>query len=346
MGALGQDLINGVIPAITSFATQAIGQLIPGLVQLATWIGQIVSGVFPLFVQGWRLISENMNIVLPILAAVGAVILAITSPVTALAGAVVLLATAWANNWLGIQGIVSSVIATIQPYFTQLYTILSGFVTAILPPLQQAWQTLVQVWIAEVGPALAQLWLSLQQLFVTLGIGTGDTDLWSAAMGALKMILYLVVGAVQLLTPVIKFYADVLVFLIEQIKTTVDNLTKFKSGIDAIFGAVNNLIGKIKEMAAALIDLAIPDWLTPGSPTPFEMGLRGIASAIDGMPDFPGLTAPTGGGGGAAAGGGSGPATVGNISIVINGAGDPAAVGQEVQRQLASLFNQSATQAF
>ena len=24
----------------------------------------------------------------------------------------------------------------------------------------------------------------------------------------------------------------------------------------------------------------MPDWLTPGSPTPFELGLRGIASAL------------------------------------------------------------------
>jgi NAD dependent epimerase/dehydratase family enzyme len=29
-----------------------------------------------------------------------------------------------------------------------------------------------------------------------------------------------------------------------------------------------------------LIGLKIPDWLTPGSPTPFEMGIRGVSSAM------------------------------------------------------------------
>ena len=30
----------------------------------------------------------------------------------------------------------------------------------------------------------------------------------------------------------------------------------------------------------------MPEWLIPGSPTPFETGLRGISAAIKEMPDF------------------------------------------------------------
>jgi hypothetical protein len=32
--------------------------------------------------------------------------------------------------------------------------------------------------------------------------------------------------------------------------------------------------------------MVIPDWLTPGSPTPFETGLWGIVSALDAMPNM------------------------------------------------------------
>jgi hypothetical protein len=45
------------------------------------------------------------------------------------------------------------------------------------------------------------------------------------------------------------------------------------AGIQAIIDAVKNLI-------ASLANIVLPDALTPGSPTPFEMGLRGIASAM------------------------------------------------------------------
>jgi TP901 family phage tail tape measure protein len=41
----------------------------------------------------------------------------------------------------------------------------------------------------------------------------------------------------------------------------------------------------------------IPDWLIPGSPTPFEMGLRGIGKAINDMPDLgQAVTVPAGAG--------------------------------------------------
>ena len=59
----------------------------------------------------------------------------------------------------------------------------------------------------------------------------------------------------------------------------------------------------MREAARRAMD-AIPDWLRPGSPTPFEIGLRGIADAaksIDlnlGMKTLPMAGAAIGGGGG------------------------------------------------
>lgn len=46
------------------------------------------------------------------------------------------------------------------------------------------------------------------------------------------------------------------------------------AGIQAVIDAVNGLI-------AALESIVLPAELTPGSPTPFELGLRGITSAMD-----------------------------------------------------------------
>ena len=50
-------------------------------------------------------------------------------------------------------------------------------------------------------------------------------------------------------------------------------------GIFSIVDIVGSAIESIKAMGAALMDLSIPDWLTPGSPTPLEIGLYGIGTS-------------------------------------------------------------------
>jgi hypothetical protein len=53
-----------------------------------------------------------------------------------------------------------------------------------------------------------------------------------------------------------------------------DKLEPFRS---FLAGALKNAFqGVWDEWAAAIRNLQLPGWLTPGSPTPFEMGLRGI----------------------------------------------------------------------
>ena len=48
----------------------------------------------------------------------------------------------------------------------------------------------------------------------------------------------------------------------------------------SIAAAIDTLISKIVELIEKFADIVVPDILTPGSPTPFETGLRGIISAM------------------------------------------------------------------
>lgn len=77
---------------------------------------------------------------------------------------------------------------------------------------------------------------------------------------------------------------------------------------NAIGDAISGVIGWIKNLAASFMDLVIPDWLTPGSPTPFELGLLGIKDALQKVsvatPNLGLFNAPAGAMGGAGAGGG------------------------------------------
>lgn len=86
--------------------------------------------------------------------------------------------------------------------------------------------------------------------------------------------------------------------------------------------------------------ISIPDWLTPGSPTPLELGLRGIRSELSRMPD---LSRTFGGGtmamAGAAAGGGN--TTIVNLGgqqMTFTGPDqDNQAIGAVVKQLRASL---------
>ena len=55
---------------------------------------------------------------------------------------------------------------------------------------------------------------------------------------------------------------------------------RLSDSIGGVSGAVSSVIGWIDRMTEKLRNIQLPEWLTPGSPTPFEMGLRGISAAL------------------------------------------------------------------
>jgi len=59
-----------------------------------------------------------------------------------------------------------------------------------------------------------------------------------------------------------------------------DFLTKVWDAFKKIGDAVSKVIQFFKDLVNGIKNIKLPDWLTPGSPTPFELGLRGIASAL------------------------------------------------------------------
>lgn len=52
------------------------------------------------------------------------------------------------------------------------------------------------------------------------------------------------------------------------------------AGPSTAFDAVKKVRDWLGRLADAIRGIKLPDWLTPGSPTPFEIGLRGIADAL------------------------------------------------------------------
>lgn len=55
---------------------------------------------------------------------------------------------------------------------------------------------------------------------------------------------------------------------------------KMTSAFKGISDAIGDVVDWLHDMASMLDNLELPDWLTPGSPTPWEIGLVGINKAM------------------------------------------------------------------
>ena len=96
--------------------------------------------------------------------------------------------------------------------------------------------------------------------------------------------------AAEVLPKVVQWVADKLIPALVKMGIWIgENLIPFlkdaKVGFDAVVGVVRAIIIVIGRFVDKLKAIRLPDWLTPGSPTPFELGLRGISDALKSVSD-------------------------------------------------------------
>lgn len=80
-----------------------------------------------------------------------------------------------------------------------------------------------------------------------------------------------------------EFWNDKFLPIIEKVSEWLGN--KLQPAFEGIKGVLNNVVEFIQQMTDKLKALEgnLPDWLTPGSPTPFELGLAGIGKELDAL---------------------------------------------------------------
>lgn len=105
-------------------------------------------------------------------------------------------------------------------------------------------------------------------------------DVLSATVGA--AISALAALWTETLSPAL---SELAAFVAEHVNPVLEDLGAWlgdiTGGFDGITGAISGAIGWLGDLADAIRNLPdLPDALTPGSPTPFEIGLRGINAAI------------------------------------------------------------------
>lgn len=279
-------------------AAAALGQkLLPYALKFVQWVSNLISKFQALTPeqQKWVLIiaavaaaiGPVLMVIGTLISAIGAiigVIGAITAPVliviaviAALVAIGYLLYLAWTNNWGGIQEKVAAVWAMLQPIFASIANWLSVniplaiawlsnmWTTVLLPAIQAVWMWMSTV-LFPFFQALGEFFMAVFSLAIRVVAGVWQNILWPAIK---KVANWMQANLIPVVEEVVKFFAE-----------------KFKPAIDGITRAIQAVTSAIRKMIDWLNNIELPDWLQPGSPTPFETGLWGILKALKAIDKF------------------------------------------------------------
>jgi phage-related minor tail protein len=268
-----QSALNSFVTMIGEFITQAV-----------TYIPILIDGFF----QFIDFLKNNQGIVVGVLAALGAAALAwgITTAIAAvtamlpltpiiivlglIAAAAYLLYEAWTNNWGGIQEKVKGVWSALQPVFDTLKQWLAVALPIALDYLKLVWNNMLA--------SIQIVWQFLQaNVFPLLqALGNLVSAVLSVAFRALAGIWQ------NVLLPGLKdlwsWFNDKIMPVIKTVASWLGE--KLKPAFSAISNEISKLVGWINNLADRLRNIHLPAWMTPGSPTPWEIGLRGVGDAM------------------------------------------------------------------
>jgi hypothetical protein len=306
----GMSPMDAFIEAIWDFAPQPVldalvnfrDVILPGLIEKITEIkDKIIEFMEPIvnwIVQNIQLKDALMalgivlgGIVLGAIVSVATAILPIIAAGAALIGIVALVREAWSNNWGDIQG------------KTQIF--IDFWNTVLWPGLQQVWQWMQDVLFPFFANVLAP---AIGELLVTASekLSTFWNDTLKPAMEAIWEFISVTLMPIweelaELLGVFVPLASETLVLLWnnallpamqaiwEFVKNKLGPIWEWfkESVMDQLVDSLMNVVfqferliewvGKVKKN---LDNFSLPEVLTPGSPTPFELGLRGIGEQM------------------------------------------------------------------
>jgi len=265
-------------------------KFIDGLGRFASKVIESIPLVIDWFKRLGAWFSENQGDIVAILAVIGVaiaafvyttVIPAIVSMLIAMwpillimalvAAAAYLVYEAWTNNWGGIRDKLTEVWAAIQPVFETIKTWLETNIPIAIQKLTDFWNNVLLPAITNVwnwiSTNLFPLFEALAELLeVTVGLAlTALAGFWQNVLQPAIQDMW--EWFKDKILPVLKNVSD---WLVDKLSPAFDGISK---AIGAVVGWIETLITKLK-------NIKLPDWLTPGSPTPFETGLWGIQDAL------------------------------------------------------------------
>lgn len=213
-------------------------------------------------------------------------------PIAAIGAAVALLVAAWENDWGGIRTTLTGVWEDhLEPIFTSLKEWFDKTIPIALEFLADLWENTLKPAFALVADFIKDPLLVLFDALVELfdvGLTLAATALAGLWQNILKPAFEVVYNFIKdHLQPVFDTLKEIVG---TGLKVAIDIVTPILAGLKGAFDTIKNaiqpVIDFIGNLTAALGSITLPDWLTPGSPTPFELGLLGIGKAIASLPEL------------------------------------------------------------
>lgn len=178
----------------------------------------------------------------------------------------------WTNT---LQPAIATVWAYIQENVIPLLIELGAWLSENIPV---AIQTLSDFWTNTLQPAIEVVWKFLQEKAFPLFAAVADflTSVFGYAFRVVAAFIE------NIFMPNFRILVD---FFNEHILPVIQKVAdwlgeKLKPAFEGISGAIDDLIGWLRDAADSFDNMSLPSWLTPGSPTPFELGLLGINDAL------------------------------------------------------------------
>lgn len=198
-------------------------------------------------------------------------------------------AGSWANQMRALKGTVSEAATSmgteLLPVVAPLLKDFTTWVKDIMPGAVEVFGKFAEDLGASVGPAMQIIKESITDIAEAFGVNTEEVSTADIVLKALEVTLGLVTTTVKL-TAIAFRGAAISIKLIRIAWNRTGNLVRrgvdgWKGAFNGVKSAINSVKNSFSSMARAARNAvnSVPSWLRPGSPTPFEMGLRGIAKA-------------------------------------------------------------------
>jgi len=244
--AIAWDWLQDKIPAAVSTAADFWNTVLwPALEKVWAFLRD---RVFPIFTIAWEWLQETLP------------------------AAVQTLANFWNETlWPALQSVWAFIDEYIIPIFKALDEVYIAALNLALTALQGMWENVLL-------PALTAVWEFIRDKVAPILTGLADEGLAGVEEAAGTLSTFWNETLKPALEGVWAFIKDNLGPILVWFKDEV--VEKLTTALDSLKGALTWVKDRLNELKNALKNLTLPDWLTPGSPTPLEWGLRGIAEAM------------------------------------------------------------------
>jgi TP901 family phage tail tape measure protein len=247
---------NTLLPALTDVWAFINETLLPKLEDLWRWLAERLAEATRTLADSWN------NTLLPALTDVWAFINETLLPK---------LEELAVKMAVDLAPAVADVVAALSGALLPALTIVGGFVEGSLLPLFVALSDFISAVLNVAVTAMAGIWQNvLRPALLAVGLVIASlllpklTDLWN--------LITTTIG------PAVQNWVN-------------GSLLALQGALNTIAGIIANVIRSLEILTFTLNNIRLPPWMTPGSPTPWELGLRGVNEALGeltrlGLPRF------------------------------------------------------------